>query len=266
MSANNVCSTGSLEADLIQLFDCPVCFENILPPIMQCPAGHTICSVCLGRIQFCPTCRGPVTNPIRNLQMEKIAESLSFPCTHQSRGCTALLRYVDKVIHEAVCDFQPYPCPCPRNTCTWQGSWNEIITHVSEHHKTIPLSQGQETVFVISDYDSPWCHKWVMFLSAFQRDFLLTVEKDVKHNETQYNSLVQLMGPHSEAANFLYRLELNGNFRRLAWEGRTTSTAVDMRITVSREDCLTFSAVTALHFAINSNLAINMSISKLDEP
>ena len=39
---------------------CPVCFEVPLPPrkIFQCSQGHTLCDLCLSKIdKKCPTCR-----------------------------------------------------------------------------------------------------------------------------------------------------------------------------------------------------------------
>ena len=32
--------------ELAQLFECPVCFDYVLPPIMQCNAGHLVCQHC----------------------------------------------------------------------------------------------------------------------------------------------------------------------------------------------------------------------------
>merc|ERR1712083_1150386 len=58
---------------------CPVCFEVPLPPrkIYQCSQGHTICDLCLSKIdKKCPTCREDWSNssnlPVRN----RMAESM----------------------------------------------------------------------------------------------------------------------------------------------------------------------------------------------
>jgi len=58
---------------------CPVCFEVPLPPrkIFQCSQGHTICDLCLSKIdKKCPTCREDWSNssnlPVRN----RMAESM----------------------------------------------------------------------------------------------------------------------------------------------------------------------------------------------
>lgn len=66
--------------ELTALFECPVCFDYVLPPILQCQAGHLVCNTCRQKLSCCPTCRGPLTPSIRNLAMEKVASTLPFPC------------------------------------------------------------------------------------------------------------------------------------------------------------------------------------------
>ena len=61
---------NSSTSDLASLFECPVCFDYVLPPILQCQSGHLVCSHCRPKLSCCPTCRGPLGN-IRNLGMEK---------------------------------------------------------------------------------------------------------------------------------------------------------------------------------------------------
>lgn len=66
--------------ELTALFECPVCFDYVLPPILQCQAGHLVCNPCRQKLSCCPTCRGPLSPSIRNLAMEKVASTLPFPC------------------------------------------------------------------------------------------------------------------------------------------------------------------------------------------
>ena len=53
--------------DLATLFECPVCFDYALPPIMQCQSGHIVCSNCRPKLPQCPTCRGPLGTYIISL-------------------------------------------------------------------------------------------------------------------------------------------------------------------------------------------------------
>ena len=84
-------------SDLASLFECPVCFDYVLPPILQCHAGHLVCSNCRPKLTCCPTCRGQLGGNIRNLAMEKVASTVMFPCKYSSGGCGAQLLHTDKV-------------------------------------------------------------------------------------------------------------------------------------------------------------------------
>lgn len=53
-------SGSSQHQDLVNLFECPVCFDYALPPILQCQSGHIVCSQCRQKLSSCPTCRGPL--------------------------------------------------------------------------------------------------------------------------------------------------------------------------------------------------------------
>lgn len=44
--------------DLVSLFECPVCMDFALPPILQCQSGHIVCASCRSKLSSCPTCRG----------------------------------------------------------------------------------------------------------------------------------------------------------------------------------------------------------------
>lgn len=57
---NNSTLTVPVSADLASLFECPVCFDYVLPPIIQCQSGHLVCSNCRPKLTCCPTCRGPL--------------------------------------------------------------------------------------------------------------------------------------------------------------------------------------------------------------
>ena len=87
----------SQPSDLASLFECPVCFDYVLPPILQCHAGHLVCSNCRPKLTCCPTCRGQLGGNIRNLAMEKVASTVMFPCKYSSGGCAVSLLHTEKV-------------------------------------------------------------------------------------------------------------------------------------------------------------------------
>ncbi|XP_014675052.1 PREDICTED: E3 ubiquitin-protein ligase SIAH1-like isoform X2 [Priapulus caudatus] len=192
-------------ADLASLFECPVCFDYVLPPIIQCQSGHLVCSSCRPKLSCCPTCRGPLGN-IRNLAMEKVASSVMFPCKYQSSGCTVSLLHTEKTDHEEACEFRPYMCPCPGASCKWQGSLDEVMPHLMTSHKSITTLQGEDIVFLATDINLPGAVDWVMMQSCFGNHFMLVLEKQEKFDgHQQFFAIVQLIGTRKQAENFVYR-------------------------------------------------------------
>ncbi|XP_069680164.1 uncharacterized protein [Periplaneta americana] len=61
-----------IENILLVELNCPVCMENMHPPIYLCVNGHSICHTCKPGLDSCPTCRGSLLN-IRNKALENIA-------------------------------------------------------------------------------------------------------------------------------------------------------------------------------------------------
>ena len=53
-----VAASPSSNNELAALFECPVCYDYVLPPILQCQSGHLVCSSCRSKLTCCPTCRG----------------------------------------------------------------------------------------------------------------------------------------------------------------------------------------------------------------
>ncbi|XP_059913451.1 E3 ubiquitin-protein ligase Siah2 isoform X4 [Gadus macrocephalus] len=204
------CSVASLTpanlpgqaSELTALFECPVCFDYVLPPILQCQAGHLVCNQCRQKLSCCPTCRGPLTPSIRNLAMEKVASNLPFPC------------------------------------------------------------KGEDIVFLATDINLPGAVDWVMMQSCFSHHFMLVLEKQEKYEgHQQFFAVVLLIGTRKQAENFAYRLELNGNRRRLTWEATPRSIHDGVAAAILNSDCLVFDTSIAHLFADNGNLGINVTIS-----
>uniref|UniRef100_A0A8C8IAE0 E3 ubiquitin-protein ligase n=1 Tax=Oncorhynchus tshawytscha TaxID=74940 RepID=A0A8C8IAE0_ONCTS len=252
--------TGILHIEA--LFECPVCFDYVLPPILQCQAGHLVCNQCRQKLSCCPTCRGPLTPSIRNLAMEKVASTLPFPCKYASAGCLLSLHHSEKPDHEEVCEFRPYTCPCPGASCKWQGSLEAVMPHLMHAHKSITTLQGEDIVFLATDINLPGAVDWVMMQSCFGHHFMLVLEKQEKYEgHQQFFAVVLLIGTRKQAENFAYRLELNGNRRRLTWEATPRSIHDGVAAAIMNSDCLVFDTSIAHLFADNGNLGINVTIS-----
>ncbi|XP_069753548.1 E3 ubiquitin-protein ligase SIAH1-like [Narcine bancroftii] len=248
--------------ELTSLFECPVCFDYVLPPILQCQAGHLVCNTCRQKLTCCPTCRGSLSPSIRNLAMEKVASAVLFPCKYASTGCLLTLHHTEKPDHEDTCEYRPYSCPCPGASCKWQGSLEQVMSHLVHVHKSITTLQGEDIVFLATDINLPGAVDWVMMQSCFGRHFMLVLEKQEKYEgHQQFFAIVLLIGARKQAENFAYRLELNGNRRRLTWEATPRSIHDGVATAILNSDCLVFDAAIAHLFADNGNLGINVTIS-----
>ena len=101
---------------------------------MQCHNGHTLCSNCKTRVHNrCPTCRQELGD-IRCLALEKIAESLEFPCRYISLGCSEIFPYFSKLKHESICTFRPYNCPYAGSDCSVVGNIPYLVAHLRDDH------------------------------------------------------------------------------------------------------------------------------------
>ncbi|CAI8020844.1 E3 ubiquitin-protein ligase SIAH1 [Geodia barretti] len=193
---------SSQPADLAALFECPVCFDYVLPPIYQCESGHLICNTCKERVQCCPSCRGRL-GTVRNLAMEKVAETVKFPCKYASNGCTMRLLHTEKRIHETNCERRPYACPCPGTSCKWEGPLDDVLNHLLTAHKTITTLGGEDIVFLATDIHLPGAVDWVMMQCCFDHYFMLVLEKQERHEgHQQFFAVVQLIGTEKEANAF----------------------------------------------------------------
>ncbi|XP_053436111.1 E3 ubiquitin-protein ligase SIAH1-like [Nycticebus coucang] len=254
--------TPASNSDLASLFECVVCFDYVLPPIFQCQRGHLFCSNCRQKLTSCPTCWGPL-GTIRNLAMEKVANSVLFPCKYASSGCEITLPPKEKADHEELCEFKPYFCPCPGVSCKWQGSLDAVMPHLMHQHKPLTAPQGENILFLATDINVPGAVDWVMMQSCFGFHFMVVLEKQENYNgQEQFFAILQLIGTAKQAENFAYRLELTGHRRRLTWEATPLSIQERIATAMMKSDCLVFDTSIAQLFAENGNLGINVTIVK----
>ncbi|KTG33076.1 hypothetical protein cypCar_00004043 [Cyprinus carpio] len=121
---------------------------------------------------------------------------------------------------------------------------------------------GEDIVFLATDINLPGAVDWVMMQSCFGHHFMLVLEKQEKYEgHQQFFAIVLLIGTRKQAENFAYRLELNGNRRRLTWEATPRSIHDGVAAAIMNSDCLVFDTSIAHLFADNGNLGINVTIS-----
>ncbi|XP_053435033.1 E3 ubiquitin-protein ligase SIAH1-like [Nycticebus coucang] len=254
--------TTASNSDLASVFECPVCFDYVLPPILQCRRGHLVCNNCRAKLTSCPTCWGPLGS-IRNLAMEKVASSVLFPCKYASFGCGITLPPMEKADHEELCEFRPYSCPYPGVSCKWQGPLDAVVPHLMHKHKPLTALQGEDTVLLATNINLSGVVHWVMMQSCFGFHFMVVLEKQENYyGQERFLAILQLIGTPEQAKNFAYQLELTGHRRRLTWEAIPRSIQEGIATAFMKSDCLTFDASIAQLFAKNGDLGINVTITK----
>ncbi|XP_058043093.1 E3 ubiquitin-protein ligase SIAH2 isoform X2 [Ahaetulla prasina] len=193
---------------------------------------------------------------------EKLNGHQAKKSVYATTGCSLTLHHTEKPDHEDICEYRPYSCPCPGASCKWQGSLEAVMSHLMHAHKSITTLQGEDIVFLATDINLPGAVDWVMMQSCFGHHFMLVLEKQEKYEgHQQFFAIVLLIGTRKQAENFAYRLELNGNRRRLTWEATPRSIHDGVAAAIMNSDCLVFDTAIAHLFADNGNLGINVTIS-----
>ena len=65
--------------EVIDLFECPVCYNYMTPPINQCVNGHLVCHDCFPECKKSPVCKAPKSKT-ENLAMHKLTHMICYPC------------------------------------------------------------------------------------------------------------------------------------------------------------------------------------------
>jgi E3 ubiquitin-protein ligase SIAH1 len=191
---------------LLQELECPVCMEYMVPPIMLCNNGHSLCCNCRITLDKCPICRGPFLK-VRNLSLETLATETLYPCMNLQRGCTELL--TKKLIkrHAPECTFSKQKCPFAKisNTrCNWTGPLDMVRRHIEDSHrgscvqrvsrkfKTVlhNVSQSQRYYQAIITLGELFYASWRMQGGALY-------------------CVVFFVGPKENASNFRYRFSIS---------------------------------------------------------
>ena len=198
----------------LSLFECCVCLEYIIPPILQCLNSHVFCQSC--REQFekpvkCPTCREALPRKDnRNYSLEQIAESLRlpFPCKYKTNGCdvTSLLTHIHK--HEELCEQKPYKCPYITGECQWTGSREEVTQHLMDEHKHRRIDCHIYSKRIkLNDKRIKLCDNfWAIILYYKNENFVLIRKYNNIFN--QFSIIVLFIGEQRIADQFKYKIEV----------------------------------------------------------
>ncbi|CAL8068180.1 unnamed protein product [Orchesella dallaii] len=134
---------------------CPICFQTPELQIFQCVRGHTICHVCILKIQLCPQCRIPYgSTKIRNRVLEQILDKQEFDCVYKVKGCEEKLKRQSITKHEEICPFNNIPVYLCKalgyercNHVLNPSNRSETIKHFVETHGAVN-ERGPDVIIV----------------------------------------------------------------------------------------------------------------------
>lgn len=180
---------GDVRQLVLSALECPVCFDYVSSPMVQCYEGHLVCNKCRMRLNHCPECRGPFST-IRPRAVEKIASFLEYPCSYE--GCMQLVSPANRIMHAKSCSFRSFVCPIAPSVCTWSGQKVEMRNHVINFHGRHPhWIQGTKLTFTIQPHVG---REQVFVMDALDQYFLV---KFVVAPQDKLRGCVTLLGYHA---------------------------------------------------------------------
>lgn len=89
--------------EVAKMLECPVCYDIVLPPIILCTSGHSVCNPCRSNLRQCPTCRGHFSR-IRNRFAEEFLDKCKISCKYRDGGCSVTLPGRRLAEHQIKCN------------------------------------------------------------------------------------------------------------------------------------------------------------------
>ena len=130
----SVADMRKVMASILDVLECPVCYQELYSPIFQCNNGHPVCATCRPRVRACPVCKSWMYH-VRALTLEKIVRELPRPCRYMAGGCTERLGAANRAHHERCCPRRPARCVEALVACGWKGPLPEARAHLWKEHE-----------------------------------------------------------------------------------------------------------------------------------
>ena len=137
--------------DVLEELKCPVCMEQMTPPIPMCQNGHNICNRCRQKVNQCPTCRQEFSQS-RCWLLENVIQKMKFRCQYYTEGCEFMSTSQFIKPHEAKCPYRPFNCPLSvvvAKNCCWRGHISRMWDHISYKHGCLSPSEEGEFLFTV---------------------------------------------------------------------------------------------------------------------
>lgn len=182
--------------------------------------------------------------PINDLQIEcQVHELLDFPCS------------IDHHTREVITDKEkPYNCPYCGSKCTVTGDIQCLLEHLrNDHH--VEMHDGRCFSHRYVHHNPKHYHhatRMLTLLDCYGRQFCLHFEAFHLKKTPMYIAFMQFMGDEEEATSFSYTLEVNGNGRKMTWQGVPRSIRDSHKTVRDSQDGLIITRKLALFFSADN--------------
>jgi hypothetical protein len=241
----------ALDVALLSELVCPKCMEYMVPPITLCNYGHSFCSKCGGKHILCPTCSCSFSS-IRNLALESIARTQTYPCANRENGCPDLLSNELIAEHQAVCTHEAMKCPLSKTIfkCSWMGVISDLEEHATAAHSV--------HIFKNATFISSHLQSEVALVFSFDKVFLYYK----KFRDGRCYCAIQLIGPSSHAPKFKYEFKLcaANEMEEITKTFFVRSYSEDFETSFNSGKCLHLDDVTVRNFVVKDKLKLTVKI------
>lgn len=256
---------GCIKTTNAASFICTNCTDYALPPILQCPRGHLICTNCRDQICMCPKCNN-VLKDSRNISMELLARYIPFPCKYAANNCTAQLNWVQKPDHELNCIYRMCACPCLDTLCSWRCLYSDtenlLVPHILQEHTSIKLYQGNPMQYVVDNFKSM---KILSYIQQFEEKYFMVtagVQRKIG-GRSQFWIGVQLIGTEDEADQYYFKIVVYKQQKRMIWEAITESIQADPISKILKKRCMLLTDDGIDQFETDGKITFQLTISKI---
>ena len=188
------------------------------------------------------------------------ADTMTFKCTNESRGCKEI--YGGKAMneHEEECIFRLVQCP---NDCVVQ--FHELLQHIDDQHDfkeiSIPKDRKCSTSLHLSEIEEGF-NMPSLIVKFDNRAFILQGILLKDDNSWMFTSWFQMVGSQLEANNYCYTLEFHGTNSNTLSTFRALSSSVNATLkTIVQNDCFTYGGKGFMKLFVDENGDFKISIS-----
>lgn len=190
----------AINKTLLETLKCSRCKTYPHGKIMQCNAGHKICSTCSGDPPKCSdlNCNATCTG-VRNYTVEHLSQCCRYPCRYNCSYCYYSSKNL--VEHEKSCYLRNYYCPFTQQLdCQWVGKYEDIKLHLENyHHDNIVENNICTHKILLRDIENK-----VLCFITFNNIFIISV---VKTSDT-YCFKCKYVAPATLSNRFMFEVGL----------------------------------------------------------